>query len=50
MPIHPILARELRQSKRLQKFFASLPESSRRQIDRDGREVRKEETCLSQRL
>lgn len=46
MPIHPLLARELRQSKRLQKFFASLPESSRHQIDREVREVKKEETRL----
>jgi len=44
MPIHPVLARELRQSKRLQKFFNSLPESSRQQIDREVREVKKEET------
>jgi ribosomal protein L44E len=41
--LHPTLARELRQSKRLQKFFNSLPESSRHQIDR---EVKKEETRL----
>ena len=46
MPIHPVLARELRQSKRLQKFFNSLPESSRQQIDREVREVKKEETRL----
>jgi uncharacterized protein YdeI (YjbR/CyaY-like superfamily) len=46
MPIHPALARELRQSKRLQKFFVSLPESSRHQIDREVREVKKEETRL----
>jgi uncharacterized protein YdeI (YjbR/CyaY-like superfamily) len=46
MPIHPILARELRQSKRLQKFFNSLPESSRQQIDREVREVKREETRL----
>src|SRR5947209_4695143 len=46
MPIHPLLARELRQSKRLQKFFNSLPESSRHQIDREVREVKKEETRL----
>jgi uncharacterized protein YdeI (YjbR/CyaY-like superfamily) len=46
MPIHPTLARELRQSKRLQKFFASLPESSRHQIDREVREVKKEDTRL----
>src|SRR5579859_5860809 len=46
MPIHPTLARELRQSKRLQKFFNSLPESSRQQIDREVREVKKEDTRL----
>jgi len=46
MPIHPVLVRELRQSKRLQKFFNSLPESSRHQIDREVREVKKEETRL----
>src|SRR6266853_5743167 len=46
MPIHPALARSLRQSKRLQKFFDSLPESSRHQIDREVREVKKEETRL----
>ena len=43
---HPALARELRQSKRLQKFFDSLPESSRHQIDLEVREVKKEETRL----
>jgi uncharacterized protein YdeI (YjbR/CyaY-like superfamily) len=46
MPIHPLLARELRQSKRLQKFFDSLPESERHQIDREVREVKKEDTRL----
>jgi len=46
MPIHSLLARELRQSKRLQKFFDSLPESSRRMIDHSVREVKKEETRL----
>jgi hypothetical protein len=46
MPIHPALARELRRSKRLQKFFNSLPESTRRHIDHSIREVKKEETCL----
>jgi len=46
MPIHLALARELRQSKRLQKFFDALPESSRHQIDREVREVKKEETRL----
>jgi uncharacterized protein YdeI (YjbR/CyaY-like superfamily) len=43
---HPVLARELRQSKRLQRFFHSLPESSRHQIDREVREVKKEKTRL----
>ena len=46
MPIHPVLARELCQSKRLQKFFNSLPESSRQQIDHSVREVKKEDTRL----
>jgi len=46
MPIHTILARELRQSKRLRKFFNSLPESSRHQIDREVREVKREDTRL----
>jgi uncharacterized protein YdeI (YjbR/CyaY-like superfamily) len=46
MSIHPFLARELRQSKRLQKFFDSLPESSRHQIDREIRQVKKEEARL----
>jgi uncharacterized protein YdeI (YjbR/CyaY-like superfamily) len=46
MPIHPVLARELRQSKRLQKFFASLPDSTRQDIDRSVREVKKEDTRL----
>lgn len=46
MPIHPLLAHELRQSKSLQKFFDSLLESSRHQIDREVREVKKEETRL----
>jgi uncharacterized protein YdeI (YjbR/CyaY-like superfamily) len=46
VPIHPLLARELRQSKRLQKFFDSLPESSRHQTDREVREVKKEDTRL----
>ena len=45
-PIHPVLAREIRQSKRLQKFFNSLPESIRRHIDDSVREVKKEETRL----
>jgi len=46
VPIHPVLARELCQSKRLQKFFNSLPESSRQQIDHSVREVKKEDTRL----
>jgi uncharacterized protein YdeI (YjbR/CyaY-like superfamily) len=44
--LHPLLARALRRSKRLQKFFDSLPDSTRHQIDRDVREVKKEETRL----
>src|SRR5258708_460993 len=46
MPIHPTLARELRQSKRLQKFFDSLPDSTRHHIDDSVREVKKEDTRL----
>jgi hypothetical protein len=46
MPIYPVLARELRRANRLRKFFDSLPESSRHQIDREVREVKKEETRL----
>jgi uncharacterized protein YdeI (YjbR/CyaY-like superfamily) len=45
-PLHPLLARALRRSTRLQKFFDSLPESSRHQIDREVREVKKEDTRL----
>jgi uncharacterized protein YdeI (YjbR/CyaY-like superfamily) len=44
--LHPTLARELRQSKRLQKFFDSLPESTRRHIDYTVREVKKEDIRL----
>ena len=44
--IHPLLARELRQSKRLQKFFNSLSDSTRQQIDHSVREVKKEDTRL----
>jgi uncharacterized protein YdeI (YjbR/CyaY-like superfamily) len=43
-PIHPLLARELAKSKRLLKFFNSLPDSTREQIDHTVREVKKEET------
>jgi uncharacterized protein YdeI (YjbR/CyaY-like superfamily) len=46
MPIHPTLALALRQSKRLQKFFDSLPESMRQHIDHSVREVKKEYTRL----
>ena len=46
MPLHPVLACELRQSKRLQKFFASLPESEPHRIDREVREVKQEATRL----
>jgi uncharacterized protein YdeI (YjbR/CyaY-like superfamily) len=44
MPIHPALARELRQSNRLLKFFNSLPDFTRNWIDHSIREVKKEET------
>jgi uncharacterized protein YdeI (YjbR/CyaY-like superfamily) len=46
MPIHPTLARELAKSKRLLKFFNSLPDSTREQIDHTVREVKKEDTRL----
>jgi uncharacterized protein YdeI (YjbR/CyaY-like superfamily) len=46
MPIHPSLTHELAKSKRLLKFFNSLPDSTREQIDRTVREVKKEETRL----
>jgi uncharacterized protein YdeI (YjbR/CyaY-like superfamily) len=46
MPLHPVLDRELCQSKRLQKFFNSLPESTRQHIDHSVREVKKEDTRL----
>ena len=46
MPIHPTLARSLRRSKRLLKFFNSLSESTRRHIDDSVRSVKKEETRL----
>jgi uncharacterized protein YdeI (YjbR/CyaY-like superfamily) len=46
MPLHPALARELRQSKRLRQFFDALPESTRREIDYTVREVKKEDTRL----
>ena len=42
----PALPRELRQSKRLQNFFDSLPDSTRYQIDREVREVKNEGTRL----
>jgi uncharacterized protein YdeI (YjbR/CyaY-like superfamily) len=44
MPVHPALVRELRQSKRLQKFFDSLSDSARQHIDHSVREVKKEDT------
>ena len=44
MPIHPALACELAKSKRLLKFFNSLPDSTREQIDNSIRNVKKEET------
>ena len=43
-PIHPLLARELAKSKRLLKFFNSLPDSTREQIDHSVRNIKKEET------
>jgi uncharacterized protein YdeI (YjbR/CyaY-like superfamily) len=46
MPIHPTLARELAKSKRLLKFFNSLPDSTREQTNRTIREVKREETRL----
>jgi uncharacterized protein YdeI (YjbR/CyaY-like superfamily) len=46
VPIHPLLARALRHSKRLQKFFNSLPASTREQFDHFIRSVKKEETRL----
>lgn len=46
MPLHPLLARSLRCSKRLQKFFNSLPASTREQFDHFIRSVKKEETRL----
>lgn len=44
--IHPTLARELAKSKRLQKFFNSLSDSTREQIDHSIRNVKREETRL----
>jgi uncharacterized protein YdeI (YjbR/CyaY-like superfamily) len=46
MPLHPLLARALRRSKRLYKFFNSLPDSTREQIDHFIRSVKREETRL----
>jgi uncharacterized protein YdeI (YjbR/CyaY-like superfamily) len=46
VPIHAALARELAKSKRLVKFFNSLPDSTREQIDHSVRNVKKEETRL----
>ena len=46
MPLHPLLARALRRSKRLQKFFNSLSESTRNDFDHFIRSVKKEETRL----
>jgi hypothetical protein len=42
--IHPLLARELAKSKRLLKFFNSLPDATREHIDHTVREVKREET------
>jgi len=44
MPFHPLLARALHRSKRLQKFFNSLSESTRNDFDHSIRSVKKEET------
>ncbi len=46
MPLHPTLARALRRCKRLQKFFNSLPDSTRNRFDHFIRSVKKEETRL----
>jgi uncharacterized protein YdeI (YjbR/CyaY-like superfamily) len=46
MLIHPLLARALRRSKRLQNFFNSLPASTRRMLNDSVRQVKKEETRL----
>ncbi|HZS26073.1 MAG TPA: YdeI/OmpD-associated family protein [Candidatus Angelobacter sp.] len=43
MPLHPLLARALCRH-RLQRFFNSLPESTREQFDYSIRSVKKEET------
>lgn len=46
MSLHPTLARSLRRSKRLHKFFNSLPESTRDEFDHFIRSVKKEDTRL----
>src|SRR5215813_10359896 len=46
MPLHPLLARALRRSKRLHKFFNYLPDSTREQLDYFIRSVKKEDTRL----
>ena len=46
MPLPPLLAHALRRSKRLQKFFDSLPESSRDDFDHSIRSVKREATRL----
>lgn len=46
MPLHPLLARTLTKSKHLQKFFNSLPDSTREQINYSIESVKKEETRL----
>lgn len=46
MRLHPLLARELRRSKRLQKFFNSLPASTRRTLNDSVREVKRDATRL----
>jgi len=48
MPIHPVLARELRQSKRLQKFFNSLPEpTSARSTVPSAKSKKKKRACAA---
>jgi uncharacterized protein YdeI (YjbR/CyaY-like superfamily) len=46
MPLHPLLSRALRRSKRLQKFFNSLPASTREQLDNFIRNAKKEDTRI----
>jgi uncharacterized protein YdeI (YjbR/CyaY-like superfamily) len=46
MPLHPLLARALRRSRRLHKFFNSLHASTRNDFDHRIRSVKKEATRL----